>query len=287
MFKRVLVGIDEETHGRDAIALAFALLSAGGEMTLAHVRPGKGVCTQSVRDRTDCARAADRLLAAVPAEAALPVPRRLIPESAVAAGLSMLAEAMECDLLVIGTTKRSKLVRKLFSDPTGNTLRAAGCVVAVAPEGYADHADELRLVGVAYDGSTASDAALSVGQRLARETGGSVSVLDVLTEMGAVAPMALRFQRAAIELEAASDRLDPEKVTANIAFGDPVEELRALSTKVDILVAGSPGSAALAQLLHPSTAVRLSGVVSCPLLVLSEREEIVAPTQKPTPMPTA
>jgi nucleotide-binding universal stress UspA family protein len=291
MFNRVLVGIDAETHGRDAVALALALLRAGAELTIAHVRPGTGVWTQPVRDRNDCAREADRLLASVPDEAALPMGRWPAPASGVAAGLSMIADAMECDLLVVGATTRSRLIRKLFSDPTAETLRSAACVTAVAPHGYADQVHEFGLVGVAYDGSTASDAALSLGRRLAAETGASVSVLDVVARAGSVGPMALRFQRAAVELEAASHRVYPETVTANIAFGAPVQELSALSRKVDILVAGAPCSLALTGRWHPSTAVELSAVASCPLLVLSEqgreRAQINQPAQWPRPMPTA
>lgn len=172
----------------------------------------------------------------------------------------------------------------LLSDPTTETLRDAGCVVAVAPDGYADRVREIEIVGVAYDGSSASDGALALARRLARETGAGVSALDVVAETG-VGPTALRFQRAAMELQAASDLARPENVTGHIAFGDPVEELSGLSSTVDILVAGARGPVALARLLHPSTTARLSGIVSCPLVVLTkaarEREAITEPLLEP------
>ena len=42
MFGKVLVGVDGQFGGRDAIALAQQLMAQDGQLVLAHARPGAG-----------------------------------------------------------------------------------------------------------------------------------------------------------------------------------------------------------------------------------------------------
>ncbi len=48
MFNNALVGIDYETHGRDALALARTLSGEGSKSTLAHVHPGFSLATKAL-----------------------------------------------------------------------------------------------------------------------------------------------------------------------------------------------------------------------------------------------
>ncbi len=280
MFKRVLVGIDEGTRGRDAIALARQLASKDAEVTLAHVHSGVTARTNALREEVSY-EATLRLLTSVIAESWLEARGRWTSAMTVSAGLRTLAEAVDADLVVVGTTKRSKLVCALQGNPTTETLADLKCVVAVAPEGYAGRVREIRQIGVAYDGSNPSDAALALARRLAEEAGAELSAFDVVPEVDDAFPRTRRFEREVTAIRAAGDRVYPyDDVTGHIVFGDPVEELGGLSTTVDILFAGSRGAGALARLLHPSTTAALTEVVTCPLLVLTkaacERETVVS-----------
>lgn len=82
MFNQVLVGIDEQTRGRDAIALARRLAGIDSEITFAYVYPpvvsAKSVAGDSP---TDAGAAIELLRASLPSGGCRSIPA-LLPRSA-------------------------------------------------------------------------------------------------------------------------------------------------------------------------------------------------------------
>lgn len=94
---------------------------------------------------------------------------RRVQDGNPAEGLCEFAESEGCELIVLGHTHRGWLGR-IFPGTTADSLASEGRFsFAVAPPGYAKHSRDIRLVGVAYDGSAeskrAAEVAVAVAQR--------------------------------------------------------------------------------------------------------------------------
>jgi nucleotide-binding universal stress UspA family protein len=270
MFTRILVGVDEETRGRDAIALARKLGGQGSHFTLAHVYPAVPAATASFDD--EHAEDTRRLLASIVQESELDADTRWAGAASVGAGLRSVAEEVLPDLLVVGTTGRSRLVRTLLGNPTTGTMTRAECPVAVAPEGYADKDREIGKIAVAYDGTPLSDGALEFARELATAHGAALSTFEVVgyeTSTGLASPRRPHKRSAQTALASGNEADNPnESLVQHLSFGNPVTELASYSETVDVLVAGARGLGRLARLLRPSVTVALTDVIRCPLLVL-------------------
>jgi nucleotide-binding universal stress UspA family protein len=99
----------------------------------------------------------------------------LVAGESPAAGLHALAERERAALIVIGSSRRSRLGRVL---PGGTGAPPLGRVrpVAVAPAGYADAVGSLRTIGCGFDGSPESESALRWAAALARRASAGVGV---------------------------------------------------------------------------------------------------------------
>ncbi|MDE3131576.1 MAG: universal stress protein [Acidobacteriota bacterium] len=291
MFKHVVVGIDGDTHGRDAIALARVLGAADAELTFAHVHPAMTAAAMTAAAvtpgtasdaRPSCPEEAHDLLVEAIKESGSDAWMRWIGSPNVGSGLHAIADQVGADLLVVGGSDRGRLTRTLLGNPTTETMAEADCPVAVAPLGYASASHTIRRVGVAYDESPASEGAMSLGKRLAEDLGAELSAFGVVSPpKGPLEPRRHQIERSVLALAHARERIaEHEGFDAQVACGRTVEELSGYSNTVDILVAGARGAGSLALLVHPSTTAALTRVVHCPLLVLTKgarvREAAVA-----------
>lgn len=291
MFSKVVVGIDEETHGRDAIALARRLAAPDARITFAHVHPAMTAAAMTAAALT-AGRTADApadypeethdLLVAAIQESGVDAWMRWIGSPTVASGLRAIAHEVGADLVVVGSTGRGRLTRTLLGNPTTDTMAEADCVVAVAPHGYADRSHILHRVGVAYDESPASESALDLARRLAESLGAELSAFEVVhAPRGVIEPTRHQVEKAVRALTHARDQIaGHDGVEAHVVCGRPVEQLAGYSNTIDILVAGARGAGPIGLLLHPSTTAALADVVHCPMLVLTrgarEREPVAA-----------
>lgn len=291
MFKHIVVGIDRDTRGHDAIALARVLGAADAELTFAHVHPAMSAAAMTAAAATaDAARGPrpgwpeethDLLVAAI-RESGAEAWMRWIGSPNVGAGLHAIADQVGADLLVVGSSERGRLTRTLLGNPTTETMAEADCPVAVAPLGYASRAHAIARVGVAYDESPASEGAMSLGRRLAEDRGAELSAFGVVSPpRGPLEPRRHQIERSMVALTHARERIaEHEGFEARVACGRTVEQLAGFSDTVDIIVAGARGAGSLALLVHPSTTAALTRVVHCPLLVLTKgarvREAAVA-----------
>jgi len=273
VFNKVMIGIDEQQGGSDAIALARQLVSDDGQLSLAHVHGGFPLVGRgynadfeaSERDR------AETLLSRIAAEGGVPS-THCIGATSVGRGLHQLAETNGADLLVIGSTHRGLLGRVLVGDDTRDALNGAPCAVAVAPAGYARNPTPFGEIGVAFNGSFESRHAVEVARDLAADCEAKVSAFE------AVAFPAYMYSGLAGGIPVLSDTSVDEArsriaelrgVEAHAAFGDPAEELALYSASLDLLVVGSRDYGPAGRLVHGSTTHRLARLARCPLLVLT------------------
>jgi nucleotide-binding universal stress UspA family protein len=274
MFKNVLAGVDEGEGGRDAIALARLLLTEGGRLTLAHVvredPVGSRVWSDPTRDsRREHAR---ELLERAAVEAGVQPHIRWRGATSVGRGLHEIAEAIDADLLVVGSSRRGLLGRVRLADDTRAALNGAPCAIAVAPTGYSTEPSPLmREIGVGYDGSAESEQALALARALAREAGARVSAFHAVAVPsyvlhGLTTADGRRIKDLVDEARGEIAALDG--VEAHAAYGDPAEELALYSASLDLLVLGSRGYGPLGRLVHGSTTQHLARTARCPLLVL-------------------
>jgi nucleotide-binding universal stress UspA family protein len=138
MFKHIVVGVDGDEGGRDAVALARLLVAVGGKLTLAYVVARDAHAyrgTKGTPEASDGGRA-EALLGAVRAETGVEARLRWYGSSSVGRGLHELCGVIGADLLVVGSSRRGLLGRVLIGDDTTAALNGAPCAVAIAPRNY-------------------------------------------------------------------------------------------------------------------------------------------------------
>jgi len=274
MFENVLVGVDGRAGGRDAILLASQLRAPDGELTLAHVYAGRLRSThamtagmvQEQRERTASLLEAERSATGV--DAALISIEALTPGR----GLHEQAEEQGADLLVVGSTSRGAWGRAMLGDDTRAALNGAPCAIAIAPLGYAAGSPSLATIGVAYDGSPESVAALEAARALAASTGAVIKALEVV-EIPSVAYAGGFAPGTGNEIQSMVDEANEQMhelagVQGTAVYGLAGEELARFGDEVDVLVVGSRGYGPLRRLVLGSTSEFLQRHAHSALIVL-------------------
>jgi nucleotide-binding universal stress UspA family protein len=274
MFKNVIVGVDGRPNGRDAIALASRLLDPTGKLTLAHVHSGQVHPLHAITPGlvAEERAASQKLLAAELAAADVDAELVAVEDATPGAGLHRRAEEQGADLIVVGSCSRGVFGRVMLGDDTRGALNGAPCAVAIAARGYGEHAIPPAKVGVAYNGSAESTAALAAARELAAPSRAEVLALEVVSIpayafTGLVAPafgetvelMLAEGNARMSELEGAQGRA---------VYGLVGEELAAFGDEVDLLVVGSRSYGPLRRLVIGSTSDHLERHARCSLLVL-------------------
>ncbi len=274
MFKSVIVGVDGRPTGRDAIELARRLVGPEGLLTLANVhsgqlRPSHAVTPGAVAgERAASHELLERELAAAEVEAELVSVAALSPGR----GLHDLAEERHADLLVVGSCGRGLLGRAMLGDDTRGALNGAPCAVAVAARGYAEHPLPLANVGVGYDGSPESEAALAAAREVAAQHRSKLVALEVVSiptySFTGLTPPALGETIEALLSDARQRMGELKDVDGRAVYGLPGEELAVFSGQLDLLVVGSRNYGPLRRLVLGSTSDYLERHARCSLLVL-------------------
>jgi nucleotide-binding universal stress UspA family protein len=272
MFKNVLVGIDADTRGVDAIALAGKLFARDGQLTFAHVYHDGAWRHPLLPEDVVKSEHALELLQPIAERAGLEASMRWRESSSVGRGLHELCELTEADLLVVGSSRHGLIGRALLSDHTRDALNGVPCAIAIAPTGYAGREEPLHEIGVGYDGSPESERALEIARTLAREGGARLSAFEVVPVptyvfLGGPMPTSHQVEDAVSEARERIAQLDGG-FEAHAAYGDPTEELALYSASLGLLVVGSRGYGPIRRLMHGSTSQQLAHVARCPLLVL-------------------
>jgi nucleotide-binding universal stress UspA family protein len=272
-FRRVIVGVDGRTGGRDAIALGRMLSGSETRLMLAHVHPGEEGTTPADASSPPGGHAeAEALLQRQCAEAELEAELVPVGASSIGRGLDQLAEREDADLVVVGSSHRGFLGRVFVGDDTRDALNGAPCAIAVAPVAYAHGLANMSTIGVGYDGSAESDAALEISRQLARERGGSVRAVRVVqiasSTYAGFGGVAWGEALETVLADAKESMGAIEGVQGDAVLGIPGEELAAFGEHVDLLVVGSRAYGPVRRLVLGSTAHYLVGHARCPLLVI-------------------
>jgi nucleotide-binding universal stress UspA family protein len=262
-FKNVLVGVDGTPNGRDAIALAGRLIDPDGKLTLAHVHS-----SETAEERAEC----EELLEQERISAGVTGELLSVIGASPGRGLHQTAEALGADLLVVGSCRHGAVGRVMLGDDTRGALNGSPCAVAIASRGYAEHLKPFARVGVGYDFSPESRAALEVARRLAAPTRASVCALEVLAitvnAYNGLVPV-LMAEDMDVRLNEANERLKGlPGVQGRAVCGITGEELAAFGDEVDILVVGSRAYGPIRRLVLGSTSDYLERRARCSLLVL-------------------
>jgi nucleotide-binding universal stress UspA family protein len=271
VFRHVIVGVDGRPTGRDAIALARVLVAPEEHLALAHVW---GPSPAHTAKATTGDRRESSLLMLEQERDATGVNAELltVAASSVACGLHYLAGMRGADLLTVGSCGRGFAGRVLVGNDTRASLIGAPCAVAIAPLGYAQAARPLTTIGVGYDGSVESQAALALARELADRHGAAVHVLEVvqIPGLGYAGLGGVVWGEGLETLRSdAQTRLNAlEGVEGSAVLGLAGEELTAFGARVDLLVVGSRGYGPLRRLILGSTSEHLASHARCPLVVL-------------------
>jgi len=234
MFSTIVIGVDGEQGGRDAIALARKLAPRGTRLVLATVHGGDehahdaGAHAFLVAER----QRSHELLKSARGDAGIDAEIVTFASSSVGRGLHVAAEHERADLLVLGVSRHGLAGGETAADDTQAALDGAGCAIAIAPAGYGEHAAAIGTVGVGYDGSPDGRHALTIAKLLAAE----------------------------------HDATTVEKHADTSAAADQLAEF---SASVDLLVVGSRGYGPIGRFFHGSTSKQLAGRAQCPLLILT------------------
>lgn len=274
MFHNALVGVDGRQGGRDAVALASALVGRGAKITLLHVHDGLSRLTHAATPGTDAQERekASRLLeqestaagiSAELVEVESPRPGRVLHEQ---------AEEHAADLIVVGSCRHSAVGRAMLGNDTRAALNGAPCAIAVASLGFQAR-PALSRIGVGYDESAESRAALGAARELGATKGATVTALEVISipsqaYMGFISPAALADIDEDVRQvnERLSRQLDG--IHGRATWGLAGEELAAFGDDLDLLVIGSRGFGPLKRMMLGSTADYLERHARCCLLVL-------------------
>jgi nucleotide-binding universal stress UspA family protein len=267
-----LVGIEEGNRGRDAVALARTVSPRARRLTFAHVEnhvhPG-----QRGHARTHGApeqQVSLEMLARLRDELAPDAQVASVVDASVGDGLRGMAERFGADLIVVGSSRRSRIGRVASGNDTLSVLHHAPCAVAVAPRGYTETAAGVQTIGVAYDGSAQSKVALVQARRLARSLGTALKGLDVkqITVYGHHwdAPY---VENETIEIANERERVNHLKgLDLSVVVGQTAVELERFSEEVDVLVCGSRELGPVGRVMLGSTTDSLVRHVRSAVLVV-------------------
>jgi len=275
MFQNVLVGVDGSPNGRDAVALATRLMDTGGRLTLVNAHAGKlhplhAVSPGALDEERERSH---KLLEEERGRAGMQAELMSIAGGSPGAVLHSEAEEQGADLIVVGSSSRGAMRRVMLGDDTRQALNGAPCAVAIASRGYAEDPKPFASVGVGYNDTPESRAALEMALTIAAPTHARVHALEVVAIPtyayggGMVSPAMGEGLDIVIE-EAARRMSELPGVEGQAVYGLTGEELAAFGDEVDILVVGSRGYGPWQRLVLGSTSDFLERHARCSLLVL-------------------
>ncbi len=282
----ILVGFDDTPGADDALMFAAAIArETGASLRLAWAYPGdherSRIAAEPFRDYTR--EDAGSVLAGAAASVAgvdVDVATEVIADATPSQALYAAAERCGAALVVVGSTHRGRVGRVLPGSTGERLLHGSSCAVAIAPHGYATHEHRIATIGVGYDASEASAAALAAACLLARRFGAALRVIHAFdaSHVGRPALMSgpawasMRDEHGAAqreELERAVEAL-PDDVDGEARFvvGNPSEELARQSEDADVIVVGSRGHGPLAAVVLGGVTHGLLRAAACPVIVL-------------------
>ncbi|MEA2192127.1 MAG: hypothetical protein QOI73_2248 [Solirubrobacteraceae bacterium] len=279
----IVVGIDGEDGGREALALACRFAASSGGRIVA-------VCAYPALAARHALLIWPRISSRAEAAQALAGAREQLadrPRSrfACVAGttpgsvLQRVAAEHGADLVVIGSSRRAAIGQLLGGDVVGQVLSHPTCAVAVALRGALDAEAPLAHVGIAVDGT---DQALRAVRWAGALTQPPFQARKLeLIHVGADDTQPVVAGHAVVEHLADEHRFEAYAalglvgrlgtsvlVTWTEAGGAVVPALAELEQRLDLLVLGTHGRGAFGRLLHGAVAREVADCARCPVVVV-------------------
>jgi nucleotide-binding universal stress UspA family protein len=290
---RIVIGFDGSDSGEDALALGMRLARATRAVpVVCVVHPQEypiGVGRVDAEWVAYLHQRATELLGRA---------RRLLGEDAGAdyrelsapsesRGLHDLAEEVQAELVVVGSSHRGPLGRTYPGSTGERLLQGSACPVAVAPRGLRERpADGLDTIAVAFLDTPEAHQALDTAADLAERAGARLRLLSVMPSpaevfmpvVGRAAEEAFmattrELFRAALDdaLARVADRVQAE---AELLEGNVVDTLATVDRRdADLLVCGSRAYGPVRRVLLGGVSSRLLHRAALPLLVVPRRGE--------------
>ncbi len=279
-YRKILVAVDGSESSKNALHQAFKL--ANEEkcwITVTSVVPPYDgeIEILGVRDiRAALRKPCDDALAEVEkiAKDERMLVKTVCEEGEVHERIVDLADAENCDIIVMGRRGLRSVERMLVGRVTARVIGHTHCDVLVVPNGTIVG---WRTIVLATDGSKYSDAAADRAISFAKSYGGVLkvlSVVDVPTEFYAEAPQAVEglVRQAKDYVAEIKKKAEDAGVTADTFVGE-AEAYQAINNlaqeeKADIIILGSHGRTGLRRLLMGSVTEKVIGHSECPVLVV-------------------
>lgn len=303
VLKRILVPIDFSEHSDAALVYAVEMARVfDAELHLVNVMPNPALAyPEGYAFVAPDEGLEETVLRELRKKPAVPEAESLTVHHAVRVGTAFVEiikyeEDHEIDLIILGTHGRTGVTHMVMGSVAEKVVRKAGCpVLTVRPiEGRDTHFGEIKRVLVPTDFSDHSKIALLYGCELSRQSGAELHLLHVLADPALEHP---DFGLSMIPVGQLQDELR-ERVEADLTaldipdIGKEVTIQRALRTgvafseiinyaeteNIDLVIVGTHGRNALAQLLIGSVAEKVVRKSPCPVLSVRHPEhEFVMP----------
>jgi nucleotide-binding universal stress UspA family protein len=265
----ILIGVDDSTHSKDAVAFGRRLAGiAGARIVLACAfpyddRPSRAANLTYRRAVEDAATGTvDRMrhLLELPDDR---VDRIVVPDPSPAHALHDAAVERRAALVVVGHTRYGRAGRIAPGATAERLLNGAPCPVAIVPDGYRERvASSMWRIGVAYVDTPEGRSALTAAAAVARACHSRLEVIS------AVAQHEKARDDVLAELESVVNALRTELwAEAVVLDGDPAAQLAAHSARLDLLVMGSRGYGPLRAVLAGGVSGRVAREAHCPVIV--------------------
>jgi nucleotide-binding universal stress UspA family protein len=285
MNRTIVVGVEDSEHSSDAIAFAGRLAqhSAGRVVVVCAYASHRRGRSSVRRDAQQIARRMSRRLEGIDAHRVRP---RALAASSFIGGLRDLAQTETAAILIVGSSDVGQFGELMAHGAGARLLHHPPCAVAVVPDGYrARGAQPIRRIGVAFDGTLESRAAVVAAVAAVHAFGAELEVLTVLparilatpTMMGGPGYVNLETdsgRRARGQLDLLVADLVPEVVAVGtILDGPPARRLAVRSKRLDLLVVGSRGYGMARAALAQGVSGRVLRDAHCPVIAIPRGAE--------------
>jgi nucleotide-binding universal stress UspA family protein len=184
--------------------------------------------------------------------------------------------------MVVGTPAGRPAGHVQLMSRAQTTLHGCPCALAVAPRGHGDASGAITEIGVGIEETPLGEATLAQTRRLAVQLDAGVRVVEVIVPPAmmwispAYAYMTQLAELVQDRVAEARERLALlDDCTVEVFSGEPVQHLREVSGRVDLLVLGSRSYGPVRSLLVGSTTEGLLDDAACPVLILAS---LIAPS---------
>lgn len=274
MHPRILIAYDATPAAADGLALGRVLANlVDGELHVARVLPDTPSGEATDRDTQSMFRAT---LHETQQAAARRLHERQVElwpvfGTPVGPGLQALAADLGADLIVLGSPHHGPVGQMLLGSTAETVVPGAPCAVAIAPRRFRRHpAIEPNVIGVAFDGSSESAAALDTGLDFARAAGARLRLITVEPSVWS-RPIQHEDPAAADLTRYCADLPDDIEVEPVVLHGDPARRLREETARLGLLVCGSRGRGPLRRVMLGSVSSAVIRSAACPVVVVPRR----------------